>query len=760
MFNRRQVVKFSLAMLAIHSTSSCKKNSSGSTKAITSEDGQKSFALIPIRMKLSTAWESQLAKNPMSLSLAQGLRFGVYECTGANAEPEAMLLEAAYESSGEALRREGREIKNHLSTVATPSTCKLEGTFLAGPKVIAKMITDTPHAATQAVYLALRGPTTLNHQTPGARFYDALTELFAVEFGNINRFVEASKGLDTLYNPCVEDEGSFAKNKKFECKNSGSYKVKGSYDDLKKDVLNYIESAETQYIASLKSSQPYATGLYQASVDLKWNDESTFKIDDAQFKSGSGNVFSPDRTALASALGVDLADLPNAPMTVSSAWDMETPDSKNPRWRKLVEGRYTKDDISFFSKDSASGKWLRTVVTSAYEYLKPIGERKGVRVFSFEANDVGLALGATVSTNTSISQIGLPTPKHPTSTLPPKAPSNASSSGSQSASTSPSAKSTPKPARSQASESTPKKPVDPEVGMTKPNPNGREQWIAEQGPKMKAAVEDFRSGKISGEQFRDKMTEMAKQMPYGDHSYQGKVESYQSADYQNYIAELKARVQRGEITAEKAVEMDVQKQNKWRQDPWTDKHNCVDISAAVCRSMYPLMPSDTVVGQISVQAKENKGGKDKFHSINYFKTGSKFVAYDQQSGAMSLPFDSLDQAMQDARFKETMKQHYDGAEYEVNYDGNEVDFAKVDKKNDRRGGETYQNSRYSPIRPYKGDNTNFHTIQADSVSFPPPISYGKVPKQIGPILKDGTKGKFDPDKMEWYVPDDNPRKPK
>ena len=172
-FNGYLVWLVILPFIGSASFTACKKKASSDSKAITSEDGLNSFALIPIRLNLETSLAGDLGQKPVSLSLVQGLRFGVYECTGSNAEQEAMLLEATYESSGEAIRRNGKDIINHMATAATPSSCKLQGTYLAGPKSIAKMITDTPNVASQALFLALRGPTTLNHQTPGARFYSS-----------------------------------------------------------------------------------------------------------------------------------------------------------------------------------------------------------------------------------------------------------------------------------------------------------------------------------------------------------------------------------------------------------------------------------------------------------------------------------------------------------------------------------------------------------------------------------------------------------
>jgi hypothetical protein len=266
----------------------------------------------------------------------------------------------------------------------------------------------------------------------------------------------------------------------------------------------------------------------------------------------------------------------------------------------------------------------------------------------------------------------------------------------------------------------------------------------EQGPPLDQAVKAYRSGKASDEDVSNAFHAATRHLPFGKKSV----------------------------------------------DPWTDKHNCVDIAMATCRAMYPIMPKGTAVGHLAVYNKLGAG-----HSVNYFsfrdKDGKpKYMLYDQQSGTQSLPHNNIDEASKDPSWVNGTGKTYrgvaargewlndksieDSAFTKVEYDGNNSFVDSNYTFEDATPGQPKFNlpaGAVNVLSKYQGYSNRITEIYPKPMNFTPekPGLSWQAPDGVGvePIdsiirttnfigigyIKDGTHGTYRyPEKAEWYKP--------
>lgn len=259
-------------------------------------------------------------------------------------------------------------------------------------------------------------------------------------------------------------------------------------------------------------------------------------------------------------------------------------------------------------------------------------------------------------------------------------------------------------------------------------------WTSEQGPVVSKALDDYRSGKINGTQVTSQLSSVTKHLPFGQ---------------------------------------------KDRGDKWTDAHNCVDIAMATCRAMYRVLPEGSFVGTAGVYdaSKNSKGA----HMINYFsfpnKQGSRdIVAYDQQSGAMSKPMPSFEDAIADPQFAAGTSRYYTGVDFKITYPTrpdakSRVISTEIDPKMAIPGKMTPRQdvaNYYLPklfagqIPSPDGDGIQIGGVGTYTPQKPNYLWQQVQGKSIVPRLgrafgmgyiKDGTHGKhLIPENAEWYAP--------
>ena len=501
-----------IALFSLVSISCKPKNNQSQLNAVSNEDGTISYAILPVRSYLESTDLEKIKKMPYAMTAFQSLVLAPVLCEGPTAKIDIILLENAYISQGTTLVRKGNDLFQNASTgLLKVNRCQIYGESLGGSASLISLLSGSLTSEKQAVYLGIRGPTSLGQQVASPVLYELMSENLGVVFKGIEQYANLSQELDAQYNPCIEDSTSgFNKYSSVTCDADGNYTSKDIKGDLQR-ISKFFKTSEEQYVKQQMPADQDALRLYTAvtQVDGKLADVSADldPLSILRVFGGRKSLKSDDRWFVDE--GFTLGQTAGSPIGVSHPLD------GSPGWRQHSYTSFTKDGISFYEKSKA-GKFSR-IVLSSYNQLY---------VLSPKSNKSKMLLRSKIFTDSFALSLAPPT--------------------------------------DQASANT--KPTEPKYD-SRPT-----AFSKEQGPPLDQAVKAYRSGKASDEDVSNAFHAATRHLPFGKKSV----------------------------------------------DPWTDKHNCVDIAMATCRAMYPIMPKGTAVGHLGVSNKLGAG-----HSVNYFSFRDK-----------------------------------------------------------------------------------------------------------------------------------------
>lgn len=544
-------------MMALGLLASCKPSGDiSSMKAVSAADGKIAYTIVPVRNFFDQSQTANVQSSPVSATLLQSLTIGAVRCEGATAKIDAVLLEMSLVNTGVTLLRKGSAVyQNNDDGPTLVNRCKLSGSYVGGAASVVSLLTGSPSFAKQAVYLGMRGPTTVETQTTSPFLYEFIRENLGVRFSGVKQYSQLSQELDVLYNPCLVDKSkTFDKFAKFSCEPDGHYVAK-DINSANDAVTKFFETAETEHIKNARSSNQSAGQLYSQLVAISSVSEAAIS-DQKLDQTSLGTVFSGNRAEILSTRGWVAETAMTFGQTNGSPAGFENPRDEAAGWRRHGSDSYTKDGISFYYEKSP-GKFQRIVHVEDGGLYKSAGKDKSPQLLTLVGQSGGefaLAGGADMG--------GSGTPQ-----------------------------------------------IDPSATP----------WAREQGPGIRGMFDSYRGGRMNGSQVTDQLSRVTSYLPFG-------------------------RPDRG--------------------DPFTKTHNCVDIAMATCRAMYPLMGNGGTVGTATVSI--NKDGRPNgAHMINYFgmdnRRGSRdIVVYDQQSGAISKPHPSFEDALKDPGFSSRVSAGYGG----------------------------------------------------------------------------------------------------